>query len=44
MLTKNYAENLRDFQNHWINIAKIRKPVVAAVNGYVFGGGKFIYN
>ena len=44
MLTQNFAENLRDFQNHWINIAKIRKPVVAAVNGYVFGGGKVIYD
>ena len=40
MLTQNYAENLRDFQNHWISIAKVRKPIVAAVNGYVLGGGK----
>merc|ERR1719382_1680782 len=32
----NYKENFLDW---WSNITLVRKPIVAAVNGYAFGGG-----
>ena len=32
----NYKENFLDW---WNNITLVRKPIVAAVNGYAFGGG-----
>jgi enoyl-CoA hydratase len=28
-----------DFLAHWMDIAKVRKPVIAAVNGFALGGG-----
>ncbi|XP_031562777.1 enoyl-CoA hydratase, mitochondrial-like [Actinia tenebrosa] len=28
-----------DFLGHWTRVAKCRKPVIAAVNGYALGGG-----
>ncbi|KAF9937917.1 putative enoyl-CoA hydratase, mitochondrial [Modicella reniformis] len=33
---ENYAE---DFLGHWTQITKIRKPTIAAVNGFALGGG-----
>ena len=32
----NYKENFLDW---WNNITLVRKPIVAAVNGYALGGG-----
>ena len=32
----NYKENFLDW---WSNITLVRKPIVAAVNGYALGGG-----
>ncbi|KAG0364338.1 putative enoyl-CoA hydratase, mitochondrial [Gamsiella multidivaricata] len=33
---ENYTE---DFLGHWTQITKIRKPIIAAVNGFALGGG-----
>ncbi|EPZ33336.1 enoyl-CoA hydratase mitochondrial precursor [Rozella allomycis CSF55] len=32
----NYTGN---FLSHWTNVTKIRKPIIAAVNGFALGGG-----
>ena len=37
----NYKENFLDW---WNNITLVRKPIVAAVNGYAFGGGCEVNN
>ena len=40
MQNRGFAENFKDnFLSHWGNICLIRKPIVAAVNGYALGGG-----
>jgi len=40
MQNRGFAENFKDnFLSHWGNITLIRKPIVAAVNGYALGGG-----
>ena len=31
-----YALNMLE---HWENVARVRKPLIAAVNGYALGGG-----
>ncbi|KAG0000854.1 putative enoyl-CoA hydratase, mitochondrial [Entomortierella chlamydospora] len=33
---ENYTE---DFLGHWTQITKVRKPIIAAVNGFALGGG-----
>ncbi|KAF9313841.1 putative enoyl-CoA hydratase, mitochondrial, partial [Linnemannia elongata] len=33
---ENYSE---DFLGHWTQITRIRKPIIAAVNGFALGGG-----
>ena len=42
MLSQNYAQILQGYQTHWSVMSKIRKPIVAAINGYVLAGGKII--
>ncbi|KAF9106400.1 putative enoyl-CoA hydratase, mitochondrial [Mortierella sp. AM989] len=40
MKDRNFIENYSgDFLGHWTQITKIRKPIVAAVNGFALGGG-----
>lgn len=40
MQNRTFSENFRgNFLEHWSNITKIKKPVLAAVNGYALGGG-----
>merc|ERR1711884_446077 len=40
MQNRGFAENFKDnFLSHWGNVSKVRKPIVAAVNGYALGGG-----
>ena len=40
MQNRGFAENFKEnFLSHWGNITLIRKPIVAAVNGYALGGG-----
>lgn len=40
MLQPSYTKYLRSlFNNDWICVPKIRKPTIAAVNGYALGGG-----
>ncbi|KAF9945772.1 putative enoyl-CoA hydratase, mitochondrial, partial [Mortierella alpina] len=40
MKDRNFIENYsEDFLGHWTQIIKIRKPVIAAVNGFALGGG-----
>jgi len=40
MKDKDFASNYREnFLEWWSDITKVRKPIIAAVNGYAFGGG-----
>ncbi|KAL1460696.1 hypothetical protein WDU94_012652 [Cyamophila willieti] len=40
MLGQTYAANVKEgLLEHWDNISKAKKPVIAAVNGYALGGG-----
>ncbi|KAF9304547.1 putative enoyl-CoA hydratase, mitochondrial [Mortierella antarctica] len=40
MKDRNFIENYtQDFLGHWVDIIKIRKPIIAAVNGFALGGG-----
>ena len=40
MNEKSYAEvNKSDMLGFWNDIKKIRKPMIAAVNGFALGGG-----
>lgn len=40
MKDTNYVSNyVNNFLGDWVHITKIRKPVLAAVNGYALGGG-----
>jgi len=40
MRDTNYIENYRNnFLGDWVHITQIRKPILAAVNGYALGGG-----
>lgn len=40
MQNRKFAENFSEnFLGHWGDICKIRKPIIAAVNGYALGGG-----
>ncbi|KAG0231295.1 hypothetical protein BGX31_005563 [Mortierella sp. GBA43] len=40
MKDRNFIENYsEDFLGHWTQITKIRKPIIAAVNGFALGGG-----
>lgn len=40
MQNKTFADNFKgNFLEHWSGITKIKKPVLAAVNGYALGGG-----
>jgi len=40
MQNRDFASNYREnFLEWWSNITLVRKPVIAAVNGYAFGGG-----
>ncbi|KAF9426404.1 putative enoyl-CoA hydratase, mitochondrial [Entomortierella beljakovae] len=40
MKDRNFIENYSsDFLGHWTQITKVRKPIIAAVNGFAFGGG-----
>ena len=41
MQHRKFAENFQEnFLGHWGNIANVRKPIIAAVNGFALGGGK----
>lgn len=38
MASTQYANNYKtDFLGHWTQISSIRKPIIAAVNGYAVG-------
>ena len=40
MQNRTFAENYQqNFLNFWGDVAKTRKPIIAAVNGYALGGG-----
>jgi len=40
MSNKSFMEAYKtDMMSHWHNITNIRKPIIAAVNGYALGGG-----
>jgi len=40
MQNRDFASNYREnFLEWWSNITLVRKPIIAAVNGYAFGGG-----
>merc|ERR1712112_13200 len=40
MQDRDFASNYREnFLEWWSNITLVRKPIIAAVNGYAFGGG-----
>merc|ERR1711962_1085047 len=40
MVDRDFASNYREnFLEWWSNITLVRKPIIAAVNGYAFGGG-----
>ncbi|KAF7987788.1 hypothetical protein HCN44_003651 [Aphidius gifuensis] len=40
MANNNYSDNLKkSFLQHWDHVARARKPIIAAVNGYALGGG-----
>merc|ERR1712083_322168 len=40
MQNRKFAENFQEnFLGHWGNIASVRKPIIAAANGYALGGG-----
>lgn len=40
MAEQTFAENYKtNFLHHWTDITRVRKPIIAAVNGYAFGGG-----
>ena len=40
MQNRKFAENFQgNFLGHWGNIANVKKPIIAAVNGYALGGG-----
>merc|ERR1712141_268983 len=40
MQHRKFAENFStNFLEYWGNVSKVRKPIVAAVNGYALGGG-----
>jgi enoyl-CoA hydratase/carnithine racemase len=40
MANTQYHNNYKtDFLGHWTKVASIRKPIIAAVNGYALGGG-----
>lgn len=40
MKDTNFIENYKgNFLGHWTEITKVRKPIIAAVNGFALGGG-----
>jgi len=40
MQNNDFSSNVRNnFLCHWSEVAKCRKPIIAAVNGYALGGG-----
>merc|ERR1719266_840632 len=40
MQNRKFAENFQEnFLGHWGHVANVRKPLIAAVNGYALGGG-----
>ncbi|KAI8867441.1 ClpP/crotonase [Ramicandelaber brevisporus] len=40
MRESNYIDNYKNnFLGHWTQISTVRKPIIAAVNGYALGGG-----
>merc|ERR1712203_721620 len=40
MQNRKFAENFStNFLEYWGNVSKVRKPIIAAVNGYALGGG-----
>ncbi|XP_073975613.1 enoyl-CoA hydratase, short chain 1 [Rhodnius prolixus] len=40
MLNQTYSNNVKySLLEHWSNVAKCKKPIIAAVNGYALGGG-----
>ena len=40
MASTQYQNNYKtDFLGHWTRVSSIRKPIIAAVNGYALGGG-----
>ena len=40
MQNRDFASNYREnFLAWWSNITLVRKPIIAAVNGYALGGG-----
>lgn len=43
MKDKSYALNVRqNFISHWNGVAKSRKPLIAAVNGYAVSNGAYL--